>query len=151
MPADTNIQPEPGLPTGTCSLCGASLDDVRRVGMWGDRDCGFGAWHSARCTTCDVDFRLNVQRAVAGEWRIDAPDANDLASLLTASEIESLSANFDRYKIHGAKWSSFLARRRPGDEVWRFKAPEGRTGIAVVRRGRPIAQFQVLESLLGTE
>ncbi len=151
MAADPIKPPADHIPIGTCPLCGAIIEEIRRVGIWDDGERGGGAWYSARCTACDVDFRLDVERTIAAEWRIDAPDANELSSALTASEIERVSAKLDLYKIHGEKWRSFLALRRPGDEVWRFNAPEGRTGIAVVRRGRPIARFDVLESLLGTE
>jgi hypothetical protein len=141
MAADPIRLPALGLPTGTCPVCGAVVGEVRLAGRWDDRDRGFGAWYSGRCAARDVDFTLTVERAISGEWRIDAPDPDRLIAVLTEGEIVAVSNNLSRYKVHGPKWESFLARRRPGDEVWNFSTEEGIAGVALVRDGRPLARF----------
>jgi hypothetical protein len=104
-------------------------------------------WYFGRCAVCDVDFNLQVERTIPGEWQIDAPDASQLLSALAEAETEAISAKVGRFKKIGAKWQSILARRRPGDEVWRFNSDGGRTGITLVRNGRPIARFETFGSL----
>jgi hypothetical protein len=84
---------------------------------------------------------------IPGEWRIDAPDPDQLVSALAEPETAAIAAKVRRYKKIGAKWQSMLARRRPGDEVWRFNLERGRTGITLVRNGRPIARFETFGSL----
>src|SRR5262245_33013212 len=135
------------VPTGTCPLCGGTIREVRKVGHWHDPVRGFGTWYSGRCGVCDVDFSLSFERFIPGEWRIDAPDANQLSAVLSEKEIDDISTKFGRYKIRGAKWQSMLGRRRPGDEVWRFNSFGGTTGIAIVRNGTPIARFEMVGDL----
>lgn len=136
---------EPDLPIGTCPLCGSTIGEVRRAGLWDDRNRRtFGSWWFGRCPACDVDFRLKVERCVPGDWRLDAPEPDLLISALTAAEIETLTMKYDRHRLHQERWRSFLARRRTGDEVWRYGAEAGgETGIAIVRGGRPIARFLI--------
>jgi hypothetical protein len=141
MTADPIKVPEREVPIGICPLCGASIQEIRRVGHWRGPK-GGGSWYSGSCVACDVDFRLDVGTNPV-PWRIEAPDAKSLESVATAAELDSLSTKLGRYKIHSAKWKSFLARRRPGDEVWHFKSGAGETGMALVRNGRPISRFTV--------
>ncbi len=48
---------------------------------------------------------------------------------------------FGRLIVFDQQWAEFLAARRPGDEVQRFAREGGEDGFAVVRQGRPLAQF----------
>lgn len=136
------------LPNGCCPLCGGTIGAVRRVGHWHDRVHGSGWWYSGRCAGCDVDFRLEVRRRTPGALRLVAPEASELVSMLAAREIEILSERLRRNKIHGERWKSLLARCRAGDELWRYSTSAGCHGIAQVRAGRPVAQFQATEGLV---
>lgn len=140
MAAQTNLAGQ-DLRTGTCPICGSKVDEIRRVGHWRGES-GGGFWYSGRCVSCDVDFRLDTGIKPV-EWRIVAPEAESLRSIAAEAELESVSEKLSRYKIRGAKWRQFLARRRPGDEVWWFSSEEGQAGAAVVRGGKPIASFVV--------
>jgi hypothetical protein len=62
---------------------------------------------------------------------------------VTAEELEGLTTRFGRLIGFNSTWAEFLAARRPGDEVWRFVSTDGREGFAVVRQGRPLAEFLV--------
>src|SRR5258708_5656266 len=104
MATDQITQPENLLPVGICSLCGGTIAEVRKIGHWDDRDRGFGAWYSGRCAECDVDFRLAFERSSPGNWRIDAPDKDQLISVLTDAEIAAASARVLRFEVIGAKW-----------------------------------------------
>ena len=140
MAAASSQTQEDGIPIGICPMCGRNIEEIQRAGFWDGYE-SFGSWYSGRCVECDVDFKLDVERLIPGAWRIHAPDAGFLKSILTEPEIVELSVRLSRYKIRGAKWQSFLVRRRPGDEVWCFTCDDDQAGIAVVRNGRPIAQF----------
>lgn len=72
----------------------------------------------------------------------DYPPRNWLQSKMTDKEIAREMARYrgkNAFARSGQRW-------QPGDEVWWFSSPaelweilEGRGGIALVRRGRPIA------------
>jgi hypothetical protein len=59
-----------------------------------------------------------------------------------------LSKKLGRYHHLGASWERFLARRRAGDEVWRFRGADGvGYGFAVVRGRQPISRYFVFVPL----
>lgn len=129
------------LPPGICPLCGANVEDVQRTGHW-HGESGGGFWYSGRCVACDVDFWLDTgTKPIA--WQIAAPDAASLQTIVTDAELAKISGKLARYKIHSEKWRLFLARRRPGDELWSYRRENWDNGIAVVRRGTPIARFML--------
>ena len=72
-----------------------------------------------------------------------------LTEQLGTEEINRLTLKFARYKILGAKWREFLAKRRDDDEIWRFRDYEcyGETALTIVRNGVPIADFRALGSI----
>src|SRR4051794_2623600 len=108
------------IPAGKCLFCEESITGVRCVGHWSEYDGGGGFWFSGLCQTCDVDFRLSARNGVSDAWRPDAPDASELKSIVREDELAALNVKFQRYATLGPKWQTFLARRRDGDEVWRF-------------------------------
>jgi hypothetical protein len=67
---------------------------------------------------------------------------------VTEDELTTLSKKLGRYNHLGANWERFLARRRAGDEVRRYRSVDGvGYGFAVVRGGQPISQYVVFVPL----
>lgn len=123
----------------TCSPCGATVSEIQRGLHWHGPN-GFGQVYTGRCVHCDVDFSREVGTH-RSDWRLDAPDPTDLVSRATDQELDAISRKLARYPVHGGKWERFLARRRPGDELWHYRMDANRQGIAIVRNGTPIACF----------
>lgn len=131
------------IPAGRCDLCGGEIAETRMVGSWNGRD-GGGFLFAGRCLACDVDFQLALPNRRSAEWQRDAPGRSDLRAEVGTDELVGLSVKFDRYTTLGPKWQAFLARRRAGDEVWRFRSEDGlQNGYAVVRCGQPVSRFAV--------
>lgn len=128
---------------GNCSLCGAPIEEIARVGHARLLDRGSLFWFSGRCIVCDIDFTFYLQHG-RGEWRLNAPSVADLQAVMEQSEVEQLTRKLERYKIRGAKWQALLNRCRPQDELWRYVSADGSTGVAVVRNGQPVHGFWTL-------
>ena len=132
------------VPDGTCLLCDAPITCVQRVGHWSEAGGGGGFCFSGSCEPCDIDYCLSLRNGIFGMWRLDAPDQNELKSIVSEDELLLLGAKFLRYATLGPKWKTFLGRRRAGDEVWRFGSEDGRhNGFTLCRSGRPVSRFVV--------
>jgi hypothetical protein len=72
-----------------------------------------------------------------------------LTAQIAEEEVARLTEKLSRYKVLGAKWAEFLAKKRLADQLWRFvnHANRGKTAIAVVRNGVPIADYWVFGDL----
>ncbi|HEY1187069.1 MAG TPA: hypothetical protein VGE74_05395 [Gemmata sp.] len=78
---------------------------------------------------------------VSAGWRASIPPAEQLRAAVPTEELRAVTARFSRLPLFGGLWDEFLALRRPGDEVWRFERADGYEGFAMVRQGRPLAEF----------
>ncbi|HYV36599.1 MAG TPA: hypothetical protein VE988_12880 [Gemmataceae bacterium] len=136
------------IPPGHCLFCHGLIKEVTRVGHWSEYDGGGGFWFSGYCPSCDIDFRLSVRNGIFDAWKPDGPQVSELKSAVEENELVAISAKLQRYSILGAKWQTFLSRRRGGDVVWRFgSADTNPKGFAVVRCGQPVSRFVVLSSM----
>ncbi len=75
-----------------------------------------------------------------------APEKSALLQEMTLAEVDQLSNKLFRYEALGEKWRTFLAKRRPTDELWRYDLGDEQTGIAIVREETPIAEFRFMLS-----
>lgn len=129
-------------PPHNCPMCGRPITDVKKVGTWkGHNNSGGGAWFNGICAACGIDFRLHIGTGMDSKWQMLAPDRESLLEPITAEELERFNQRLARFDGTGQKWRDFLAKRRDSDEVWRFRRPNGVTGLAIVRNGFPIAEI----------
>jgi hypothetical protein len=137
--------PPPMPPDDLCPLCGGEVSEVR---------CAFHAlevnglsrsifW--GRCSICDTSLCRVFASDHSPAWQAVVPAVERLGDVLHAAELETLAARFERLMYIDREWAEFLSSRRPGDEVRRFADEPGVEGFAVVRQGRPLAQFLVPE------
>jgi hypothetical protein len=135
-----------------CPLCGGEITDIRTVGHWRERKelgSGGGFWLAGKCVPCGVDFQKAVSKTRPGGWRMTVAEREWLTEQIAEEEVARLTEKLSRYKVLGAKWAEFLAKKRLADQLWRFNnhTQEDKTGIAIVRNGIPIADFRAFGDL----
>ena len=132
------------IPDGQCPFCGGPITDAKVALLWSGKGLDGGFSVCGLCRLCDIDFGVSARNGLFGAWGPDAPELSEMKTIVGEDELPTLSMKFDRYATLGPKWRAFLARRRDGDEVWRFGSADGfHNGFAVVRGGRPVSRFVV--------
>ncbi len=135
-----------------CTLCGGEITDIRTVGHWRERKelgGGGGFWLAGKCVPCGVDFQKAVSKTRPIGWRMTLAEREWLTEQVGEEEVARLTEKLSRYKGLGVKWAAFLAKRRSTDQIWRFvnHANQGKTALAIVRNGVPIADYRVFGDL----
>jgi hypothetical protein len=126
----------PPTPSELCPLCGGAIVE-RRLAV---RSEIASVWRG-RCSACDTVSVSRYAADTSPAWWALVPASEQLLAPVANPELEALSARFGSLMFYERDWAEFRAARRPGDEVWWFADEDGREGLAVVRRGRPLAQF----------
>jgi len=129
------------LPGYNCPMCGQPITSIKLGGSWLERDWRCGFWYRAQCVPCSIDFHLAVRKGSVGTWQMLAPAKESLKDRITEPELDRLNSKLLRYQALGRSWQSFLSKRHPGDEFWRYYGEDGETAIAIVRKGMPVAFF----------
>jgi hypothetical protein len=119
-----------------CPLCGGEIVE-QRLHLHSE----IVVAYRGRCSACDTVTGRWYAANISPAWRALVPASEQLLATVTNQDLEALTARFGSLMFYDRDWAEFLGARRPGDEVWRFADGDGREGFAVVRQGRPLAEF----------
>jgi hypothetical protein len=128
-------------PHDRCPLCQGEVGEVRWIGHWLEENGFGGSLWGGRCSACDTVLSRRSARDASPDWVAEVPSSVQLQSPVPAEELAALTTRFRQLAVFGRKWAAFLDTRRDRDEVWRFVGRDFVEGYAVVRQGRPLAQF----------
>jgi hypothetical protein len=133
---------KPKTPDELCPLCSSEVSEVQFFMHWSERDGLGGTVLRGRCSVCDTILFRRFARDESPAWQASIPQPEQLRQQVTSEALQALTDRFKRVPGYDHAWREFLAARRDGDEVWRFDDVDDAEAYAVVRNGRPLAQFR---------